>query len=89
MAGYRRRSGAKRKRLLSLGRIGVLYGNKLGYRVHWSDKLPFSVFDHPQYAGALLSIWGFFFVMRFPHEHWWMLPALETVYYAIGARLER
>jgi phosphatidyl-N-methylethanolamine N-methyltransferase len=72
-----------------LGRIGVFYGNKFGYPLVWSRKFPFSLFKHPQYAGALLSIWGFFLVMRFPHGDWWMLPALETVYYAFGAYFER
>jgi hypothetical protein len=27
--------------------------------------------------------------MRFPHADWFMLPALETVYYVVGAHLER
>jgi methylene-fatty-acyl-phospholipid synthase len=72
-----------------LGRIGVFYGNKFGYSVPWSRKFPFSVFEHPQYAGASLSIWGFFLVMRFPHDDWWMLPALETAYYGFSAYFER
>ena len=46
-------------------------------------------FKHPQYTGALLSIWGFFLVMRFPHDDWYILPALETVYYVLGAYFER
>jgi methylene-fatty-acyl-phospholipid synthase len=50
-----------------LGKIGVFYGNKLGYKVPWCRRFPFSFLAHPQYVGALLSIWGFFLVMRFPH----------------------
>ena len=72
-----------------LGKIGVFYGNKFGYRIPWSRKFPFSCLKHPQYLGALLSIWGFFLVMRFPHDDWYILPALETVYYALGAYFER
>jgi methylene-fatty-acyl-phospholipid synthase len=72
-----------------LGKIGVFYGNKFGCQVVWSRQFPFSLFEHPQYVGALLSIWGFFLVMRFPHDDWWMLPILETVYYALGAYFER
>jgi len=72
-----------------LGKTGVFYGNKFGYDVSWCREFPFSIFDHPQYAGALLSIWGFFLATRFPHEDWWVLPALETVYYSLGARFER
>lgn len=72
-----------------LGEIGVFYGNKFGYQVPWCREFPFSVFRHPQYAGALLSIWGFFLIMRFPHRDWYWLPVVETLYYAIGARLEQ
>lgn len=72
-----------------LGKIGVFYGNKLGYKIPWSRKFPFSCLKHPQYMGALLSVWGFFMVMRFPHDDWFILPLLETVYYALGAYFER
>jgi len=27
--------------------------------------------------------------MRFPHDDWYILPALETVYYVLGAYFER
>jgi hypothetical protein len=27
--------------------------------------------------------------VRFPHDDWFVLPVLETVYYVAGARLER
>jgi hypothetical protein len=43
---------------------------------------------HPQYVGAVLTIWGVFLIVRFPHGDWLVLPALETVYYALGARFE-
>ena len=72
-----------------LGKVGVFYGNRFGHQVSWCRKFPFSWFQHPQYIGALLSIWGFFLVMRFPHDDWYLLPALETVYYALGAHFER
>jgi len=72
-----------------LGKVGVFYGNKFGYRVPWQEGFPFSFFKHPQYVGAVLSIWGFFLLMRFPHEDWYLIPALESVYYGVGAYLER
>lgn len=72
----------------SLGKIGVFYGNKLGYHVPWREEFPFSLCRHPQYVGTLLSIWGFFLVMRFPHPDWILLPMLETFYYALGAHYE-
>jgi methylene-fatty-acyl-phospholipid synthase len=72
-----------------LGKVGVFYGNKLGYRVPWCRKFPFSCLRHPQYVGALLAIWGLFLIMRFPHDDWYLLPALETVYYTLSAYAER
>jgi len=72
-----------------LGFVGVFYGNRFGYHVPHCETFPFSVFTHPQYVGALLSIWGLFLVMRFPHADWYQLPAIETVYYGLGAHLEQ
>ena len=72
-----------------LGTVGVFYGCKFGYHVPWCHEFPFSLFSHPQYVGTLLSIWGFFLLVRFPHEDWYLLPILETVYYACSAYLEQ
>ena len=72
-----------------LGRVGVFYGNKFGHKVPWSRELPFSLLKHPQYVGTVLSIWGFFLIMRFPHADWYLLPILETAYYTLGIRFER
>jgi methylene-fatty-acyl-phospholipid synthase len=72
-----------------LGSAGVFYGNRFGYAVPWCDAFPFSVTAHPQYVGTVLTIWGVFLVARFPHDDWFALPALESVYYFVGARLER
>lgn len=71
-----------------LGPAGVFYGRELGYDVPWVEGFPFSLLKHPQYVGTLLSIWGFFLVMRYPAGDWIVLPLLETVYYTIGARYE-
>ena len=71
-----------------LGSPGVFYGNRFGHEIPWCRQFPFSLFDHPQYVGALASIWGFFIAVRFPYHDWYLLPALETVYYVIGAWLE-
>jgi methylene-fatty-acyl-phospholipid synthase len=73
----------------TLGPVGVFYGGQLGYGVPRRDEFPFSVFKHPQYVGAVLTIWGAFLILRFPHADWWVLPALETAYYSLGARFER
>ncbi|HBZ71207.1 MAG TPA: hypothetical protein DEP35_16350 [Deltaproteobacteria bacterium] len=72
-----------------LGKTGVFYGNRFGYPVPWCSRFPFSVLRHPQYVGTVLSIWGFFVVMRFPHRDWVLLPLLETAYYAAGSYFEQ
>ncbi len=72
-----------------LGSIGVFYGGELGRALPRVQGFPFSVFKHPQYVGAVLSIWGLFLIARFPHDDWWGLPALETAYYVLGAYCER
>jgi phosphatidyl-N-methylethanolamine N-methyltransferase len=72
-----------------LGTVGVFYGNRFGRDVPWCNEFPFSLMDHPQYVGALLSIWGFFLAAQFPNPTWYSIPILETVYYAVGAYLEQ
>lgn len=72
-----------------LGEAGVFYGNRFGYEVPWCSQFPFSVLKHPQYVGATLSIWGFFLMMRFPHNDWLLLPSLETAYYLMGSYFEQ
>ena len=74
---------------LRLGSAGVFYGNRFGHHVTRCRTFPFSVLSHPQYVGTVLSIWGLFMIMRFPHPDWYLLPALETAYYGLGARLEQ
>jgi phosphatidyl-N-methylethanolamine N-methyltransferase len=72
-----------------LGEVGVFYGNRFGHEIPWCSEFPFSVLKHPQYVGTLMSIWGFFLVMRFPHADWSALPSLETAYYILGAYFEQ
>ena len=71
-----------------LGMTGVFYGNKLGHEIPWQRGFPFSFLEHPQYVGTLMSVWGFFLIMRFPNPDWLALPLLQTVYYAAATRLE-
>ena len=72
-----------------LGKVGVFYGNKFGHAIPWCRKFPFSLLKHPQYIGTVCSIWGFFLIMRFPHDDWYLLPSLETIYYILGAYFEQ
>lgn len=72
-----------------LGCAGVFYGNKFGRKVPWCNKFPFCLVDHPQYIGAVLTIWGFFLITRFPHADWIALPLIETLFYMASAYFER
>jgi methylene-fatty-acyl-phospholipid synthase len=74
---------------LRLGATGVFYGSRFGYDVPWCRGFPFSIVAHPQYVGTVLTIWGVFLILRFPYSDWYLLPGLETAYYAVGARFER
>jgi methylene-fatty-acyl-phospholipid synthase len=71
-----------------LGWTAVFFGDRLGYDVPRCEGFPFSLLRHPQYVGSVLTIWGLFLAARFPYDDWALLPALETVYYAVGASLE-
>lgn len=75
--------------MIRLGSEGVFYGNRFGRSVAWQTGFPFSLVAHPQYVGALMSVWGFMLAMRFPNADWVILPLVSTLYYALGARLER
>src|SRR5262249_35215289 len=72
-----------------LGTIGVFFGDRLGHQVPWCRAFPFSWIAHPQYVGTVLTIWGLFLAARFPHEDWYVLPAVATMFYAASAHFER
>lgn len=74
---------------LRLGRLGVFYGNRFGHHIPWRTGFPFALLRHPQYVGAALTVWGVCVLFRYPFPDWWLLPALQSVYYVIGAWLER
>lgn len=42
----------------TLSTNGVYYGAKLGKKVAWKHGFPFNTVSHPQYLGAVLTIWG-------------------------------
>ena len=71
-----------------LGRVGAFFGSRLGHDVRWCRAFPFSLLAHPQYVGTVMTIWGFFLAMRFPRDDWYVLPAIETLYYVVGGYLE-
>src|SRR5262249_1797942 len=71
-----------------LGYAGAFYSNEFCGTTQRVQSFPFSLFKHPQYVGAVLSIWGLFLVIRFPDPDWVVLPALETALYAAGGYLE-
>jgi len=42
----------------AIGQDGVYYGVKLGKKVPWYNGFPFNVVAHPQYVGAVFTLWG-------------------------------
>lgn len=72
-----------------LGNEGVFYGNRFGRHIEWQTGFPFSLMPHPQYLGALLSVWGFMLIMRFPNPDWIVLPLVSTAWYAWATTVER
>eukprot|EP00924_Labyrinthula_sp_SR-Ha-C_P011678 snap_masked-scaffold_17-processed-gene-5.23-mRNA-1 protein AED:0.30 eAED:0.30 QI:0/0/0/0.5/1/1/2/0/171 len=62
-----------------IGLDGVCYGCKFGRNVPWCTKFPFSLFNHPQYLGVILTVWGVFFLFykQCPND-WFILPLVET-----------
>ena len=45
--------------------VGVYYGKRFGYPIEWVTTFPFNMnlYD-PQYIGAVLSVWGWFFFFQ-------------------------
>lgn len=72
----------------TLGRPGVFYAGQFGQPVPWHSGFPFSISRHPQYIGAVASIWGALIILRYPAPDWIVLPLLETFYYWLSTKLE-
>lgn len=72
-----------------LGRVAAFYGREFGLSVPWRSEPPFTWTRHPQYLASVGTTWGVFLIFRFPHDDWFWLPLLTTVYYWLGATLER
>ena len=69
-----------------LGRTGVFFGDQLGHAVPRCRAFPFSLLSHPQYVGTLLTIWGGFMLVRFPHDDWWAFSRPSTIRAGCGSR---
>jgi len=68
---------------------GMFYGNRFGRDTEWHTGFPFSLVPHPQYLGALLSVWAFMLIMRYPNPDWFALPLVSSVLYAFAVWVER
>lgn len=64
-----------------IGIDGVCYGCKFGRNVPWCSEFPYSHFNHPQYLGAILTIWGIFVFMWNECTDWYVIPVIETLLY--------
>mmetsp|Transcript_20579 Transcript_20579/g.69993 ORF Transcript_20579/g.69993 Transcript_20579/m.69993 type:complete len:178 (-) Transcript_20579:37-570(-) len=57
----------------AIGKEGVFYGCKLGYRVPWCTGFPFNVFRHPQYVGWVAQVWAIV-ALLYDASHTVMVP---------------
>jgi len=64
-----------------IGIEGVCYGVKFGRNIPWCTEFPFNTFNHPQYLGAILTVWGMFVFCWNEASDWYMIPTIETVLY--------
>jgi hypothetical protein len=80
-----------------IGKDGVCYGVKFGRQVPWCTKFPFTVLNHPQYTGAVLTVgvaparrpssppgsqvWGMFVLLAPSASDWYVIPVVETLLY--------
>ena len=70
-----------------IGKEGVCYGCKFERNIPWCDKFPYSHFNHPQYLGAILTVWGMFAMTwnDYPNE-WFYIPLVETILYGMSMK---
>jgi len=64
-----------------IGIEGVCYGCKFGRDIPWCTQFPYSHFSHPQYLGAILTVWGMFVFSWNDCPDWYILPVMETMLY--------
>lgn len=73
----------------AIGKEGVYYGCRLGAHVPWHDGFPFNVVRHPQYVGAVFSIWAVVsLVFRTTHVGLLGVATFWTCLYAFTALVE-
>lgn len=73
----------------AIGKPGVYYGCRLGESVPWHDGFPFNVVRHPQYVGAVLTVWGMVsLVFRTTHPGLLGVATFWTTLYTITALIE-
>jgi methylene-fatty-acyl-phospholipid synthase len=71
-----------------IGTNGVCYGIKYGRSVPWCTQFPYSVMQHPQYTGAILTVWGMFGLLASSApKDWFAIPLMETGLYVLSMRV--
>lgn len=75
----------------ALGADGVCYGFLFGKDIPWVTGFPFNIgIRHPQYVGAVISLWGFFMIFVTPKT---LGPSIAgalliSVYYTLIGKME-
>ena len=71
-----------------IGKDGVCYGIKYGRSVPWCTSFPYNVMAHPQYTGAILTVWGMFGLLsQSAPSDWFSIPIIETVLYVLSMKV--
>jgi len=68
-----------------IGKDGVCYGVKYGRTIPWCTSFPYNVLSHPQYTGAILTVWGIFGLLaQSAPNDWFAIPIIETALYILS-----
>jgi len=71
-----------------IGKDGVCYGIKYGREVPWCTSFPYNVMAHPQYTGAILTVWGMFGLLaESAPADWFAIPIIETALYVLSMKV--
>ena len=69
--------------------VGVFYGDRFDHQGPWCRGVSLLIVQTSAICRHAALHLGFFLVVCFPHDDWYLLPLLETGYYTLSAYFER